>query len=72
MQKSYLAKITFDEDAKDYQGSNIPLRWPDGSKFPLSTLDGSLNEGNELVWELLWRALGGSGIGVEVLNEINT
>lgn len=72
MPKSYLAKITFDEDALDDRGRSIPLLWPDGSKFHLSTLDGPLNEDNHLVWELLWRGLSRFGIGAEVLSEIKT
>lgn len=72
MRKSYLAKIIFDENAVDDQGRPIPLRWPDGSALRLSTLDGSLNEQNILIEELLWRGLGRLGIGAEVLSEINT
>lgn len=72
MPKSYLARITFDENAVDDQGRGIPLRWPDGSDFRLSVLDGPLNQENVLVTEMLWRGLGRFGIGAEVLGEVNS
>ena len=71
MRRLYLAEITFDEDAVDVNGEPVDLRWPDGSKFKVETLDGPLNDRNQLVEEFLFRGVGNKfGIGVKVLEEL--
>jgi len=72
MRKSYLAEITFDDEAVDTNGEPVDLRWPDGSKFNVETLDSPLNSNNQLVEEFLFRGVGNKfGIGVKVINEIS-
>jgi len=71
MRRSYLAEITFDDEAIDIDGGKVDLRWPDGSKFNPSVLDGPLNENNQLVEEFLFRGVGNRyGIGVRVREEL--